>query len=376
MPSALSQYFCHYPATQAPFLHQQFQAWQQTRPLAGLKVINHIPLVTNTLLKIACLSAAGATVTATNPHFLDAHPLAVRALQEDGIRYVADLNDLRGETFDLYLDCGAELYQTLGSPKLGAVEITRSGDLYYQTQSLGFPVISVDRSLTKQLETLFGPATNTVLAISKLTGLSVNTLTKKSWLVFGFGKIGRGVCYYCIKNKIPITIIDQNPHACSAAEKLGIAAVDLHDTQTLQSALSQADIVITATGIQAALQNIPKSWLAGKILANLGVLDEFGTNFTEEEVLNAKKPINFVLEDPTPMFAMDPEMYAHNLAALEIIHHSLSNGLSPLPSHIDQDIIQRWCNFHSISKQELQTWILTPLDSKFPQQLQDLSHLG
>ncbi len=75
MTQTLLKYFAHYPQTDAPFMHRQFSEWGETRPLAGLRIVHHVPVVTNTLLKIACLAAAGAEVTVTNPHsFCAAHP--------------------------------------------------------------------------------------------------------------------------------------------------------------------------------------------------------------------------------------------------------------------------------------------------------------
>lgn len=80
---------------------------------------------------------------------------AINALNNAGIRFVENLQSLNGEEFDLYFDCGAELYQNLGAPKIGAIELTGSGDEFYRQQTLSFPVVSIDRKLAKQLETVF-----------------------------------------------------------------------------------------------------------------------------------------------------------------------------------------------------------------------------
>lgn len=205
-----SSYFNKYPTKKAPFMHAQLAEWQTSQPLKGLKILHHVPVVQNTLLKIACVQAAGAEVVVTNPHFLKADPIAVAALKEAGLRYVEDLTSLRGEVFDLYFDCGAELYQILGSPKKGAVELTGTGDTFYREQALNFPVVSIDRTFTKQFETLFGSAESANIAISQLTGMDVS---KKSWLIFGFGKIGRGLAYYCVNQNAPLTVVDIDPQA-------------------------------------------------------------------------------------------------------------------------------------------------------------------
>ena len=87
----------------------------------GFNVLHHVPLVPNTLLKIACLVASGANVVVTNPSFMSAHAEAIEALEKDAIPYIENLEQLQGQQFDLYFDCGAELYQALGSPLIGAV---------------------------------------------------------------------------------------------------------------------------------------------------------------------------------------------------------------------------------------------------------------
>ena len=84
MHPALLKYFHDYPQSNAPFMHQQLAEWTATRPLAGLRVLHHVPVVPNTLLKIACLIEAGADVTVTNPSsFCKANPTAVASLDEN-----------------------------------------------------------------------------------------------------------------------------------------------------------------------------------------------------------------------------------------------------------------------------------------------------
>ena len=52
MTSALLDYFSVYPAKDAPFMHEQLLEWEVEKPLLGLKVVHHVPVVENTLLKI------------------------------------------------------------------------------------------------------------------------------------------------------------------------------------------------------------------------------------------------------------------------------------------------------------------------------------
>ncbi len=355
MQDALKKFFQKYPQAEAPFMHEQLAEWSVARPLSGLRVIHHVPVVPNTLLKIACLLEAGADVTVTNPtDFCDAHPQAVSSLKEAKVRYVDDPRTLVGETFDLYFDCGAQLYQFLGKPKIGAIELTGSGDQFYRQQHLNFPVISVDRTLTKQLETVFGCAESSHMALVQLTGVNP---AETSWVIFGFGKIGRGLAYFCSQNKVPVVVVDPNEQQRNLAQNLGITAIEPTNFDKLERALIEANVVVTATGKKAIMDDYPHSWFSGKILANLGIYDEFGTHFSEDEVLNHKMPVNFVLDDPTPMKYIDPEFYIHNFAALTFLKEKLTHGVHGIPSTLDNRMIQRWCAYHSFPIDTINDWL-------------------
>jgi adenosylhomocysteinase len=58
----LLEYFKLYPENKALFFHKQLALWQRAQPLANLEVLHHVPVILNTMLKIACLIAAGAKV--------------------------------------------------------------------------------------------------------------------------------------------------------------------------------------------------------------------------------------------------------------------------------------------------------------------------
>ncbi len=338
-------------------MYYQLDEWTKTKPLAGLRVVHHVPLVPNTLLKIACLIAAGAEVTVTNPSsFMTANPEAVDCLARAGVRYVEELNSLRTEKFDLYFDCGAELYQALGKPNIGSVELTGSGDQLYRSQKLSFPVISIDHTLTKQLETVFGCANSCHSAISQLTKINP---ADKSWLIFGFGKIGRGLAYFCAQHKASVVVVDVSAEQRLSAKKLGLEAIDPSILEGLEQAVLDSDIIVTATGKAGIMSAYPHHWFDGKIMANMGIYDEYGPKFSDEEILNKKNPINFILNDPTPMEYIDPEFYIHNIAALALLSANLTNGVHGPTKELDNSIIDRWCDYHSFQKEIIKQWFIT-----------------
>lgn len=355
MHQHLLNYFTLYNSTHAPFMHEQFIEWEKTKPLQGMKIVHHVPVFENTLLKIACLIQAGAEVTVTHPYsFCQASNEAISALKKEGIRFVEDMNTLKNELFDLYFDCGAELYQHLGSPRLGAIELTGSGDEFYRKTKLDFPIISVDRTLTKQLETVFGCAESSYSALSLLTNIDPKN---KQWLIFGFGKIGRGLAYFCKQYQAPVMIVDVCAQQRKYAEDLGLIAIDPQNQGALKEAIAQSEIIITATGKQSIMSSYPLIWFKDKILANLGIYDEFGPAFNENQVLNNKKAINFVLKDPTPMKYIDPEFWLHNAAAL-LLNSKQTAEVHDIPVELDMEIIQRWCNYHSFSLDIIKRWFI------------------
>lgn len=354
MHQLFPQAFSTYNRNLAPFLHQQYNDWYQSKPLQGLRILHHVPLVQNTLLKIACLAAAGAEVTVTNPDFMSPCPNAITALRAENIRFAPDMSALERDYFDIYLDCGAVCYQTLGVPRIGAIELTGSGDAAYRQLSPACPVISIDRSLTKQLETVFGMAESALLAITSLTNAA---LDNKNWMIFGFGKIGRGIAYLCSQHGYSVTVIDTNPDTVFQARELGLRALHVTDA-SMENSIKSADIIVTATGGCDVLGQYAKSWFEGKMLVNMGILDEFGPRFANHEILNAKQPINFVLSDPTPIEYIDAEMYAHNQAVLSLLSDDLPHGMHDMQQEFDNQTISRWCQYHSKNRCDIDRWFI------------------
>lgn len=345
--------FGHYSAAEAPFLHQQLQEWQQTKPLRGLRILHNIPLFQNTLLKIGCLVSAGAEVVVTNPEWLlDANAASVAALHKANIEFTPKLTALKHREFDIYLDCGAELYQRLGKPRLGAIEITGSGDQFYRQAKINFPVISINNSYTKQLETVFGTSHGSMQALQKL---GHPPKSHHTWLLFGFGKIGRGIAFACSQLQLSLTVIEINQEAIESAKQLGISAIHAADINAVASAIRTADLIIMATGRADVLASYEKSLFTDKTLANLGILDEFGPRFTQEEVLYKKQPINFVLDDPTPIQFIDPALYAHNESALFLLDQQYQPGTHNMPIHLDADIVERWFDYHG-TEGDMKKW--------------------
>jgi len=334
-------FFEQYPVNSAPFMHKMLEDYQFRKPFAGMTIAHNVPLTRTTLLKIACLKASGASVTVTNPSFIKDSAQCVDALSREGIQFTP-LHSLKG-SFDFLLDCGAELIEQCQATQ-GIVELTRTGAIRYeQLSDSQVPIVSVDDTRLKALETCLGTGEGVYRAV---TELSPEAIENKRILIFGFGKVGTGIAYYFSQKTDHISVVDMLPERLSIIESRGYRAISAELPKQVEQAIKQADVIITATGIKDILSHsYEHEWFTRKILANAGAEDEFGFKFSDNEVLADKKPVNFALDEPTLMPFLDPIFYAHNLA----IEDALSNqtaGFRALDKAHDQAIIQTWAQHH------------------------------
>ena len=100
--------------------------------------------------------------------------------------------------------------------------------------------------------------------------------------------------------------------------------------------------MVCATGIRGALSGKfdPAILTDGNaIVANMGVEDEFGPEIPADRVLNAKEPLNFVLEEPTHLKYIDPTMALDNYGALEVLGGGLAPGLNRPSPELEERIL-------------------------------------
>ena len=150
----------------------------------------------------------------------------------------------------------------------------------------------------------------------------------KSVVIFGGGKVGSGAALAALAEGARVTVID-DPSRCRGIP--GAAFVPMDDAGAVAGAVRAAWCVVTATGVQHALAGrVPAELLCGSgaLLANLGVEDEFGDGVPAERVLNGKRPLNFVLEEPTQLRYIDPTMALDNDGARLLLSGALPPGLT------------------------------------------------
>lgn len=342
--------FRHYSPDIAPFMHQMFADYQASQPYKGFTIVHNVPLTQTTLMKIACLKAAGADLVVTNPSFMNEDMDAIQVLANEQVPYVP-LELVKGE-FDFLLDCGAELVDSCHANK-GIVELTRTGAMRYQQhKEFHVPIVSVDDTRLKCLETCLGTGEGVYRAITQVADVD---LTNKNVLIFGFGKVGIGIAYYFSKITPNIIVVEADSARLKLIEQRGYQSVDARQAQLVERAADKSDLIVTATGLKDIISNNyhPLAF-KGKLLANAGAEDEFGFAFEAKDVLADKKPVNFILKEPTLMEFLDPIFYAHNIAIDDALNNT-QTGFRALDKKTDEAIVSQWAAHHGWTVEKLNT---------------------
>ena len=337
-----------YEKNEYPALAALESEWAYTRPFEGLRVLVATPIYRNTMTQYRALLAGGASILVGFSGMND--PEVVEFLKDWGISVVTPAEMLeaesRGEFVDLVLDCAgpfAELH-----PKIGFVELTRSGVQYYQNAKK--PVYVADSGIVKRIETSLGTGDGYFRALEKLgfgaaENISGVGFEGKKLVVFGSGKVGSGIALQGVRRGCAVSVVTDlkrfanlenatgsaQSSAGSAAgrsaansmpagdfsavlEQNGVNVVDCHDYPAVSALIENADFVVTATGVKNALAapELTATLLStSAILANMGVEDEYGEAIPAEKVLNAKGPLNFILEEPTHLKYIDTSLALH-----------------------------------------------------------------
>ena len=321
--------------------------WSETRPFVGLRVLVATPIYRNTMTEYRALLAGGASLMVGCSGLNDGE--VVDFLKDYDVPVVTPAEMLeaesRGESVDLVLDC-AGAFASL-HPKIGFVELTRSGVHYYKNAQK--PVYVADSGIVKRIETSLGTGDGYFRALEKLgygaSGNSSETsFDGKRLLVFGSGKVGSGIALQGVRRGCCVTVVTDLARLQSQAaqsetsansmpagdfsqmlEQNGVGVVDCHDFANVSELIDCADFVVSATGVKNALaapelQNSLLTTLA--VLANMGVEDEYGEAIPPERVLNGKVPLNFILEEPTHLKYIDTSLALHAALAERLVQEA------------------------------------------------------
>ena len=316
-----------YAPDEFPALLYQAESWASSRPLNGLRILDGTPVFRNTMAKYMALIAAGAELCVPPPSVMPGDPAVLAMLPEFGIR-VAD--GKVGE-FDMVLDCaGAHAWLR---PRYGFAELTRSGVARFEGCSK--PVFLADAGMIKMIETCLGTGESFFRA---LQSLGYGDVQGRELAVFGYGKVGRGLVYYALQRKMSVTVIDRADRSQEVPD--GVRFVHAGNPECVRSAVEQAWCAVTATGVRHALEDVFRPGVPdGVLLANMGVEDEFGPSVPAERVLSAKRPLNFILEEPTSMCYIETTMALHNAGAVELLRPDCPAGVFAPAAQVEQELL-------------------------------------
>ena len=299
-----------YAENEYPALKKQMESWMNEKPLQGIRILDGTPVFTNTLFKYASLLAAGADLTVGYGDQIPYDPEVIKLLKEIGIPC---LKGQKGsQIFDIILDCNAA--HSSMNPVYGFAELTRSGA--YRFSGTEDPVIMVDDSRIKAIETCLGTGES---FLRGMRHFGFHDLSGKKILVFGCGKVGRGIVFYAGSAGADVVAID---YPAAVISHIGGRLLNCSKREDVLQELSSAWCVVSATGKASALADDDFYRILNngeQIIVNMGVEDEWGDGIPEERVLNRKQPLNFVLPEPTLMKYIAPTMALHNHAALELL---------------------------------------------------------
>ena len=372
-----------YEKNEYPALVALQSEWSETRPFEGLRVLVATPIYRNTMTQYCALVAGGAELLVGLSGMND--PDVVDFMGEWGVPVVTPAEMLeaesRGEFVDLVLDCAGPFAGL--HPKIGFVELTRSGVQYYKDAKK--PVFVADSGIVKRIETSLGTGDGYFRALEKLGYGVFGEKTQgagfegRRLLVFGSGKVGSGIALQGVRRGCCVTVVTDLKRAQSGLpvqseqsaqsenaknvsnpensansmpagdfsavlEQNGVDVVDCHDYPAVAALIENADFVVTATGVAGALNSpeLQKSLLSTKaVLANMGVEDEYGEAIPAEKVLNAKGPLNFILEEPTHLKYIDTSLALHAALAERLVQEAaiLGDGLHFPPQELEQRLL-------------------------------------
>ncbi|MFA5139213.1 MAG: hypothetical protein WC728_08260 [Elusimicrobiota bacterium] len=325
---------------EAPFLMRQVEEYRRA-DLHDYTVVNNTPLTMSAIVKMMPFIKNGFKLKTSTPSFLAQDPAAIRLVQEMGYEFIPDKERLEG--VDIVLDCCAEL-SSVGSAK-AAAELTRTGVDMYRRQGGGKPVLSVDDSKVKALETYYGTGDGFVRAFKEFVSPDI---ARTRFLIFGFGKVGKGIVRGLEEHSAACTLVDEREEVFRSPVGRNAKKVLASDIRSISGLLKDHDALITCTGKNHFLSETP--WAeevsrSGIKLINMGAEDEFGPRLPDGAAPAGRMPINHRLKRPTLLKYLDPVFYAHNSVVALYHDKRLASGLQPLPKDIDERLVKEW---HSI----------------------------
>jgi adenosylhomocysteinase len=355
-----------------------------SQPLAGARIAGCLHMTIQTAVLIETLKELGAEVTWSSCNIFSTQDHAAAAIAEAGIQVYAwkGMNEVEfdwcieqtlffGEDrkpLNMILDDGGDLTNMVFDrfPELikdikGLSEETTTGvhRLYERMKNgtLHIPAINVNDSVTKsKFDNKYGCRESLVDAIRRATDLM---LAGKVAVVAGYGDVGKGSAESLSSQGVRVIVTEIDP-ICALQ-----AAMDGYQVQKMDTAVKEADIIVTATGNKNIISERHfRAMKNNAIVCNIGHFDNeidmawLNSNYgsTKDEikpqvdkytidkkdiiVLAEGRLVNLGCATGHPSFVMSNSFTNQTLAQLELWLHTdkYENKVYTLPKQLDEKV--------------------------------------
>ena len=369
------------------------------KPLKGARIAGCLHMTIQTAVLIETLVEMGAEVTWSSCNIFSTQDHAAAAIAAAGIPVYA-WKGMNEEEFDwcieqtvffgenkeplnMILDDGGDLtnlvldkYPELVKEIKGLSEETTTGvhRLYERVKNgtLPIPAINVNDSVTKsKFDNKYGCKESAVDAIRRATDIM---MAGKRVVVAGYGDVGKGTVASFSGAGAIVTVCEIDP-ICALQ-----AAMDGYEVKKMNSVISNADIVVTATGNKDILKENHFRQMKDKaIVCNIGHFDnEIDMSWLNENYGDTKieiKPqvdlynidnkeviilaegrlVNLGCATGHPSFVMSNSFTNQVLAQLELWSNfeNYDNKVYMLPKHLDEKVAKLHLNKLGVELEEL-----------------------
>ena len=367
--------------TEMPGLMALREEFNKTKPLKGAKILGCLHMTIQTAVLIETLIDLGAEVRWSSCNIFSTQDHAAAAIAKAKIPVFA----WKGETEEEYwwcikqtiegkkdwkpnmlLDDGGDLtdlmhkkYKDLLKSVRGLSEETTTGikalNKLEKEKKLLIPAINVNDSVTKsKFDNLYGCRESLVDGIKRATDVM---MSGKTAIVAGFGDVGKGSAASLRQSGARVMITEADP-ICALQ-----AAMEGYEVVLMDEAISNADIVVTATGNKDIVNADHMRKMKDRaILCNIGHFDneiqvDSLKNYKWTEIkpqvheieLPSKKRIILLAEGRLvnlgcatghPSFVMSASFTNQVIAQIELWNNykKYENKVYVLPKHLDEKV--------------------------------------
>ncbi|OAQ42115.1 adenosylhomocysteinase [Pedobacter psychrophilus] len=356
----------------------------ESQPLKGARIAGCLHMTIQTAVLIETLTALGADVTWSSCNIFSTQDHAAAAIAAAGVPVYA-WKGLNEEEFDwcieqtlffgenreplnMILDDGGDLtnmvldrYPELAAGIKGISEETTTGVLRLHDRvkkgTLPMPAININDSVTKsKFDNKYGCRESLVDAIRRATDVM---MAGKVAVVCGYGDVGKGSAESLARAGVRVIVTEIDP-ICALQ-----AAMEGYEVKKLNTAIKEADIVVTATGNKDIVRGEHFEALKDKaIVCNIGhfdneidmawlnkthgaskieikpQVDKYTINGSDVIVLAEGRLVNLGCATGHPSFVMSNSFTNQTLAQMELWSNSgaYENQVYVLPKTLDEKV--------------------------------------